>query len=360
MAHFCKLADADCYCASTWDLSADAQGRESWIHVFEEHTESYLQHARTSDHPPPDAELEAFRRRFLQELEQIRREPERYAPLDIYFLCKLRLNMSLEHGIIDPYDRVKREENEAALARLSKLLARLDQEPADRIVETLVRGLLAGNKFDLGAKETVDLHGAGGIDFFTTIQQLGSRPWFVDNLDTISVHLRPGHVAYRRAFFFVDNAGGDVVLGALPLTRYLADQGCQVVIGANDYPSLNDITVTELNDVLEQAASGDSHLAGHLTSGMIQTVGTACDCPLIDLHQVSEACNEAARNADLVILEGMGRAVETNYNAVFTCDAIRVAMIKNRYLAEWLGCALFGLIAALTPSGTRPRHAKPS
>lgn len=37
-----------------------------------------------------------------------------------------------------------------------------------------------------------------------------------------------------------------------------------------------------------------------------------------------------------VVIEGMGRAIHTNYNARFKCDALKLAMIKNRHLAERL------------------------
>ncbi len=37
-----------------------------------------------------------------------------------------------------------------------------------------------------------------------------------------------------------------------------------------------------------------------------------------------------------VIIEGMGRAIHTNYNAKFKCDALKLAMIKNRHLAQAL------------------------
>lgn len=40
--------------------------------------------------------------------------------------------------------------------------------------------------------------------------------------------------------------------------------------------------------------------------------------------------NEEARDADLVVLEGMGRAIETNLNARLRCDALKIGMIKHR------------------------------
>lgn len=37
---------------------------------------------------------------------------------------------------------------------------------------------------------------------------------------------------------------------------------------------------------------------------------------------------------DLVVVEGMGRAIHTNLLTSFTCDSIKLAVIKNRWLAQ--------------------------
>jgi type II pantothenate kinase len=351
MPHFCKLRHPASYETCDWDLVADPMGREAWLRTFDEHTDSLIDHARTSKHPPSETSLLAYAARFRELLDRLRAEPEACGPLTIYSLCKLRAEMMAEFGLGDPYDLVKHTENEAALRHLPQVLDLLDDTPDDQIVELLVRGLLAGNKFDLGAKDTVEQHAQGGIDFFATLNGLPPHPWFIDDLEQIKRRLGRSSCRYRKAIFFVDNAGGDVVLGAIPLARYLAELGCVAVLAANDEPSLNDITVDELATVLDTAAAGDSALTDYLAHGMITTVGTGCDCPLIDLSDVTDACNEAARDCDLVILEGMGRAIESNFDTPFTCDAIRLAMIKNRDLAAYLGCQLFGLIAGHTPAG---------
>jgi len=350
MPHFCKLTEPRLYLPGDWDLLADAPAREAWLQIFAEHTTSLLAHARRSDCPPVDEACDKYDLVFRHELERIRARPGDYAPLSIYKLCRIRARMMREHGIGDPYDRVKREENQAALRHLPSVLAALDACSDNAVVEMLLRGLLAGNKFDLGAKETTDQHAAGKLDFFQTLADLGPRPWFVDHVDAIAKRCSPGALRYRKAVFFVDNAGGDVVLGAIPLARYLADRGCRVVLAANDEPSLNDITVNELAELLTVICEQhDRRIAEHVRSGAISLVGTGCDCPLIDLSDVSEACNSAAEDADLIILEGMGRAVETNYRTPFACDCIRIAMIKNRVLAQYLGCRLFDLVAGFTP-----------
>jgi uncharacterized protein with ATP-grasp and redox domains len=355
MPPFCKLRDPESYVPGDWDLLKDEPAREAWIRIFDEHTASLVAHAREALHPPLEEALDAYELAMRRALGQVRDRPEQFAPLTIYQLCRLRVDLMNRHHIGDPYDRVKLDENRAALDHVAQVFAAIDACPDDTVVETLLRGVLAGNKFDLGAKDTMDLHSHGGIDFFATLKELGERPWFVDDVDALAPRLARGRVAYRKAIFFVDNAGGDIVLGAIPLARYLADQGCRVVLAANDEPALNDIIVDELHDVLAAvAAYHDPRMVDHLRSGRISVVGTGCDCPLIDLGDVSDACNEAAADADLVILEGMGRAVESNYHVALTCDAIYLAMIKNRELARYLGCKLFDLVARFTPAGQVP------
>lgn len=352
---FCKLADPDGYRACDWDLLLDAPARDAWIDIFDDHTDSLVQHARSRDMPPTENAIAAYRAAFTDLLNKICANPDTCDRLDIYALCKHRADMLRDHAMGDPYERVKQVENDAALRHLPAWLRAIDNCNYDAIVETLIRGILAGNKFDLGAKATTDQHGQGGIDFFDTLDQLTPRPWFCDDLDRLAELLRPGRCAYQCCMFFVDNSGADVVLGAIPIARYLAAQGCRVILAANDEPSLNDVTVTELDDLLRRVADLDDTFAKLIRSQEITTVGTGCDCPLIDLSDVSDECNQAARDCDLLILEGMGRAIETNFHVPFNCDAIHLAMIKNPHVARFIGCEMFDLIARFTPANSPPR-----
>jgi hypothetical protein len=49
--------------------------------------------------------------------------------------------------------------------------------------------------------------------------------------------------SYKKIVIFVDNSGADIVLGILPLARYFLKKKSQVILAANDFPSVNDITV---------------------------------------------------------------------------------------------------------------------
>lgn len=50
------------------------------------------------------------------------------------------------------------------------------------------------------------------------------------------------------------------------------------------------------------------------------------------------------RKTDLVIIEGMGRAIHTNYYAALKCESLKLAVIKNSWLADRLGGKIFSVI----------------
>ena len=48
--------------------------------------------------------------------------------------------------------------------------------------------------------------------------------------------------------------------------------------------------------------------------------------------------------ADLIVLEGMGRAIHTNFNATFSCETLKAAVLKNKWLAAGLGGDMFNVV----------------
>lgn len=48
--------------------------------------------------------------------------------------------------------------------------------------------------------------------------------------------------------------------------------------------------------------------------------------------------------ADLLVIEGMGRALHTNLNAKFKCDTLKLAVVKNKWWANRLGGDNFSII----------------
>lgn len=176
----------------------------------------------------------------------------------------------------------------------------------------------------------------------------------MDSFDAFASRLATGP-PYTRCLLFCDNSGADVVLGMLPFARFLLSRGADVVLVANDQPALNDITLPELASVLAAAAAKDARLAACLAAaeaagppGQVTSPAPAGSCarlwalgnghgsPCLDLLRVPRQLAAAARGADLVVLEGTGRAVHTNLGARLTCDTLKLAMIKNERLAAHL------------------------
>ncbi|KAG2443313.1 hypothetical protein HYH02_009380 [Chlamydomonas schloesseri] len=58
--------------------------------------------------------------------------------------------------------------------------------------------------------------------------------------------------------------------------------------------------------------------------------------PCLDLRRIPNKLAEACVGVDLLVIEGMGRAIHTNFKARFTCDVLKLAMIKTERLARKL------------------------
>jgi len=145
-----------------------------------------------------------------------------------------------------------------------------------------------------------------------------------------------GGGGYTKALILLDNSGADAVLGVIPFARELVRMGVKVVLSSNSLPALNDITAPELVKVMDTAATMDAIIANALASGMMSIVANGSGSPCINLRLVSEELAQASSECDLLILEGMGRAIHTNLDALFTCDCIKLAMVKNQRVAETL------------------------
>ncbi|XP_022736935.1 pantothenate kinase 2 isoform X4 [Durio zibethinus] len=299
---------------------------------------------------------------LLANQKMLMEEPAAYGKLGLANLLELREECLREFQFLDAYRSIKLRENEASLAVLPDLLLELDRMDEEARLLTLIEGVLAANIFDWGSRACVDLYHKGTIiEIYRMSRNKMQRPWRVDDFDLFKERMlgskgkkpRP----HKRALLFVDNSGADIVLGMLPLARELLRRGTEVVLVANSLPALNDVTAMELPDIVAEAAKHCDILrraaeaGGLLVDAMTNTldgskensssvplmvVENGCGSPCIDLRQVSSELAAAAKDADLIILEGMGRALHTNFNARFKCEALKLAMVKNQRLAEKL------------------------
>lgn len=332
-----QLASPRAYRACEWDLLRDAEGRAYWLDHFIEHLD-VLAALITAEYAPPADGLTRFRDEYVALFEELRRAPDRHGRLDVLLLDELRQGLMERYGWPDPFRHIKQREDEAALLLLPEVLAAADEQPVDEQPAYLAAGLMAGNIFDLGAKATIERFHANSHGFHDTLRELPPRPWFEDDVDAWAVQW--AREPYRHVLWFVDNAGSDIVLGCLPLVRWMLRQGARVTLAANEKAALNDITAAELRPLIERVAAvdpvyGDARLA---------VVSSGNRAPLIDLTQLGEECVEAAVDADLIMLHGMGRSVESNRDAVFACDAVRSAILKDEAVAGHIGGRLFDCV----------------
>jgi type II pantothenate kinase len=380
-----QLRDVQRYRAAEWDLVQDTAGRAYWLAHFRSHFDVLAAHiaeeypelapAQTQSGAPTPLtahggdRLADLRAEYYAVLDDLAVRPERYGRLDVLMLDELRQVLLVRYGCRDPFRGVKAREDAAALALLPNLLRELDRLPPEQELTHLAEGLLAGNLFDLGAQATIERYTSGQHGFWDSRAQQPPHPWFVDHLDAWKARCLSGERAranplpllregaggglaappYRHALWFVDNAGSDVVLGCLPLARWLLRRGVRVTLAANTQPALNDITAAELVPLLKSAAAIDPIFA----DPRLTVVASGNRAPLIDLTQLSDECVTAAADADLLMLHGMGRSIESNWSARFTCDCLRTAVLKDAEAAARLHAQLFDHVFRFEP-GTAP------
>lgn len=333
------------------DLLSDADGREYWLALFERHVETL------GDLPVAGAmfrdqrEWGAFHADYREGLRQIRRHPDLRGELTVLELTKYRDEVLQRFNHPDPFHDLKVRENDVAFGEFADVLADLDRREDGEIPELLARGLFAGNLFDMGSKAAVDAFADKDHGFLEARRRVRDRPWPFDGLDAWATRLRDGARPYQKAIIFVDNAGPDIVLGVLPFVRDLARCGVEIVLAANSEPALNDVTAEELRPVLERAGELDASMRSMVRAGQIRVVASGCTSPLIDLSDLARDCCEEAASADLVVLEGMGRAIESNFDAEFTIDTLKIALIKDVAVAGLIGVRLFDPIFAFATTG---------
>lgn len=345
MAPFTLLADSNTYVACDWDLSLDPAGRQYWVDLFKRHFETILSQAVKSAATDGTAEqaqaaVAPCRRLLHDRLEAFELNPHEYGRVTILTLDAWRDDALRTYGFVDAFRDLKNRENTLALKLLPMVCRQLDviEDPGEQF-RAVIEGVFAGNIFDMGSEATAQAFLDASPDFFATRDRLPRRPWLIDNYDALADRMlrRPRHA---KAIFFIDNAGSDFLLGAVPMIRWLARRGTAVGIAANERPTLNDMTAHDVRAWWPRILNAEPSLAPL----PITTVSTGTGEPLIDLSSVSDDLNQAAADADLVILEGMGRGVESNLRAEFRCDAVNLAMVKDEAVAKRNGGKLFDVV----------------
>ena len=338
LSPFVQLRDPDAYRACQLDLVADDVSRRYWIDFFASHIDTILGIGLKAD-PSPDAKQRAAAvaadlRKVLASFDA---NPHDIGPVTLFTMDRWRDEALERHGFPDAFADQKRRENELMLPLLPGVFEELDAS-ADP-VRLAIEGVFAGNIFDMGAGATAGRFKDASPDFHDTRDKLKPRPWRYDDLDAFAASLATRWP--KKVVFFADNAGSDFVLGVVPFCRLMAQRGASVVIAANEDPSLNDMTANECRDLWPRLG----------LSGLdISVVSTGTGDPLIDLSAVSDELNAAASDADLVVMEGMGRGIESNFDADFQCDRLNLAMLKDANIAGHVGGEVYDCVCRFVPA----------
>ncbi|XP_054787660.1 damage-control phosphatase At2g17340-like isoform X2 [Prosopis cineraria] len=298
-----------------------------------------------SDTSVPDAasRAEKFAERYAEILEDFKNDPESHGgPPDCILLCRLREQILRELGFRDIFKKVKDEENAKAISLFEDVVRLNDAiEDEGKRLENLVRGIFAGNIFDLGSAQLAEVFSKDGMSFLASCQNLVPRPWVIDDLDTFK--MKWSKKPWKKVIIFVDNSGADIILGILPFARELLRRGSVVVLAANDLPSINDVTYPELVEIISKLKDKEGRLQGVDASNLL-IANSGNDLPVADLTRISQELAYLANDADLVILEGMGRGIETNLYAQFKCDSLKIGMVKHPEVAQFLGGRLYDCV----------------
>uniref|UniRef100_A0A8C7KUA3 4'-phosphopantetheine phosphatase n=1 Tax=Oncorhynchus kisutch TaxID=8019 RepID=A0A8C7KUA3_ONCKI len=341
------LQDPSSYIPDTVDLSEDALAREYWLYCFEEALDGVVKRAVASQPDLPEAaeRAEKFRHKYQHKLQTLRHQPFAYGSLTVRSLLDTREHCLNEFNFPDPYSKIKQGENDMALKYFQKAVKSLGELSWEQRQFALVRGLLAGNVFDWGAKAVSDvLESDPEFGFEHAKLQLEERPWLVDAYDQWLERLKgPPH---KCALFFVDNSGIDIILGVFPFVRELLCRGTEVVLASNSSPALNDVTNSELQILTERIAAMDLVIQSAVKEDRLTLVQSGSSSPCLDLSRLDKVLAGVVRerHVDLVIIEGMGRAIHTNYYAILSCESLKMAVIKNSWLADRLGGKLFSVV----------------
>ncbi|KAJ2943775.1 hypothetical protein O0L34_g8095 [Tuta absoluta] len=337
------LYEPDKYNADTLDLLVDEEAREYWLTTCEKLVEKYVKFALANTEDPT-VEIRAlkFKTCYVEALKELRINPLAHGQLTIRLLLDINETCLRAQGFFDLWKQQKKYENETALASLAARLAEIDAMPDDRQrwIE-LCKGVLAGNMFDWGAQAVTSILDSG---LYEALQKIQKRPWLYDGLDKWLEKLE--NTVHHCAAIFVDNSGVDIVLGMLPFVRALLLRGTSVILCANEWPALNDVTNVELEEILRAAALICPVLSAALSTGDLVVRSSGQRGPCLDLKTINVGLSTEmkVRGVDLIILEGMGRSLHTNFNARLAVDSLKLAVVKNNWLAQRLGGPLFSVI----------------
>jgi type II pantothenate kinase len=357
-APFPKLRGVDdgTYQPDTLLLEQNTQAQHYWINVLEKNVGNVVDMLISQHEENPTSsgiedgervreQAKRFGIVYRAHLTVLKEKPNEYGSLTVRGLLDLREQCLHKVGFRDVFHNIKQKETDGALERLPTLLKSLDalETGSKQHVTTLVHNAWAGNMFDWGSNHVMAMLRKGELDFSNALEKIGQPPKFVQ-LDEFSARIQQGP-PYQKVVLFVDNSGADIVLGMIPLARGFLKFGAKtVILAANSFPAVNDVTCEELVDIVNRVATVDPLVRDALDKGRLLVRATGSGSPCLDLSRLDDQLVSDCADVDLVVLEGMGRCIHTNYYATFSCASLKVAVIKNAVIADAIGAQMYDAV----------------
>eukprot|EP00160_Parvularia_atlantis_P017017 Unigene5680_Nuclearia_a/m.17335 Unigene5680_Nuclearia_a/g.17335 ORF Unigene5680_Nuclearia_a/g.17335 Unigene5680_Nuclearia_a/m.17335 type:complete len:775 (+) Unigene5680_Nuclearia_a:34-2358(+) len=346
------LADLATYEPDTLHLESHER-RQFWLKSFEDSIDNTIQVVLSSmgDTPELRQKTDEFVKAYKSFLARLQSEPGAFGGLSVRSLLDVREQCLHEYVSADPLKQLKHRENAHAISSLAGRLDFLRGLDEARRQREIIAGLLSGNMFDWGAREVVKEINKGGLDFDNAAELIHRGNAELDYTEAFCRRLNGGP-AHTKAIIFADNCGQDIVLGIVPFALYLLGRGTQVVIACNSRPALNDITHSEMLSLAGAISEVSAEFQEAYRSGRLSVMPSGQQSPCLNLARINSTLARACKDADLLVLHGMGRAIHTNLRARFRCDTLKLAVIKSAVVARELNARMYDAVVLFEPGAT--------
>jgi uncharacterized protein with ATP-grasp and redox domains len=349
---FSALLERDGYLPGLWNLHRDVEARDYWVRTLTGNLEHMVDSYTREATPRAKKLCRQAQAEYLKYLDDFKSSTDPERPRTVNALVEVRQEIFEKFGVPDPYKSSKDTENERALALLREV------SPAPPSAGSALEGLrwafslvLAGNHFDMGSAEARRRHSGVSAAFLRSAAQLARKRWFRDDLEPLAAHLERGPRRNGSAVICVDNAGAEIVLGVPALAIVLTSIGFKCTIAANESPALNDMTASETAELIRVIGGMDPRVQSLIESDSLAVISSGSRTSGLDFTKVSDSFDQAASQAEITVVIGQGRAVETNWRARLAVPWARAAVVKDEFVARAVGCKVFDpLLTFETPS----------
>jgi len=226
----------------------------------------------------------------LRELQDV---PEEATPPEI--TARIHRIIRKESGIPDPYQEIKRRDNESAMKRYPRLKDLVAASVSPLLTATKLA--IAGNIIDSGAS-------GGDFDIDETIESVLRTDLVGDGIDRFDKEVTDA----SQVLYVGDNAG-EIVFDRILIEEILNRSGAEVTFVGRGKPILNDATLD------------DARLVGIDT--VARVIENGYDAPATILEKASPELREAWTAADLIIAKGQG-----NYESLSAEDGNLYLLLK--------------------------------